>query len=153
MNKPLKSSCHNMAPTISVLPCQKRSLVHFLFPITFLGKLKKMSLIWSYCCFMLYSSTYLFLPLTACYLRGFCAYERTTLCTFNFLYAYTFLHQVLQYAQSQILVKIRFSGKVHKILRNLHRRFDRYYIGQIYSGDFAKICGLLRIYELYVYCG
>ena len=41
MNKPLKSSCHNMAPTISVLPCQKRSLVHFLFPITFLGKLKK----------------------------------------------------------------------------------------------------------------
>ena len=110
---------------------------------------KKMSLIWSYCCFMLYSSTYLFLPLTACYLRGFCAYERTTLCTFNFLYAYTFLHQVLQYAQSQILVKIRFSGKVRKILRNLDRRFDRYYIGQIYSGDFAKICGLLRIYKLY----
>ena len=71
------------------------------------------------------------------------------LCTFNFLYAYTFLHQVLQYAQSQILVKTRFSGKVRKILRNLDRRFDRYYIGQIYSGDFAKICGLLRIYELY----
>ena len=34
-------------------------------------------------------------------------------------------------------------------MRNLHGRFDRYYIGQIYSGDFAKICGLLRIYELY----
>ena len=32
---------------------------------------------------------------------------------------------------------------------NLHRRFDCYYLGQIYSGDFAKICGLLRIYELY----
>ena len=32
-------------------------------------------------------------------------------------------------------------------MRNLHRRFDRYYIGQIYSGDFAKFCGL-RIYEL-----
>ena len=29
----------------------------------------------------------------------------------------------------------------HKNLRNLHR----YYIGQIYSGYFAKICGLLRI--------
>ena len=24
------------------------------------------------------------------------------------------------------------------------------YIGQIYCGDFAKFCGLLRIYELYV---
>ena len=24
-----------------------------------------------------------------------------------------------------------------------------YYIGQIYGGDFAKICGLLRVYELY----
>ena len=37
----------------------------------------------------------------------------------------------------------------HKILRNLHRRFDRYYIGQIYGEYFAKICGLLRIYKLW----
>ena len=36
----------------------------------------------------------------------------------------------------------------HKVLRNLNCRFDRYYIGQIYSGDFAKFFGLLRIYEL-----
>ena len=36
-----------------------------------------------------------------------------------------------------------------KNLQNLHRRFDRYNIGQIYGGDFAKFCGLLRIYELY----
>ena len=34
-------------------------------------------------------------------------------------------------------------------MRNLHHRFDRYYIGQVYGGDFSKICGLLRIYELY----
>ena len=34
-------------------------------------------------------------------------------------------------------------------MQNLHRIFDRYYIGKIYGGDFAKICGLLRIYELY----
>ena len=40
--------------------------------------------------------------------------------------------------------------KVHKILRNLHRRFDRSYIWQIYGGDFANIFGLLRIYELYL---
>ena len=37
----------------------------------------------------------------------------------------------------------------HKILRNLHRRFDPYYIGQIYGGVFSKICGLIRKYELY----
>ena len=36
----------------------------------------------------------------------------------------------------------------HKILQNLHRRFDWHYIGQIYGGDFAKFCGLLRKYEL-----
>ena len=35
------------------------------------------------------------------------------------------------------------------MLRNLHRRFDWHYIGQFYGGDFAKFCGLLRIYELY----
>ena len=35
-------------------------------------------------------------------------------------------------------------------MRNLYHRFDSYYIGQIYGGDFAKICGLLRIYELYL---
>ena len=26
-----------------------------------------------------------------------------------------------------------------------------YYIGQIYRGEFAKMCGLLRIYELYIW--
>ena len=34
-------------------------------------------------------------------------------------------------------------------MQNLPHRFDRYYKGQIYGGVFAKICGLLRIYELY----
>ena len=33
-------------------------------------------------------------------------------------------------------------------MQNLHRRLDRYYIEQIYRGDFAKICGLLKIYEV-----
>ena len=37
----------------------------------------------------------------------------------------------------------------HKILRNLHGRFDWHYIEQIYGGDFANFGGLLRIYELY----
>ena len=35
-------------------------------------------------------------------------------------------------------------------MRNLHQLFDWQYIGQIIGGDFAKFCGLLRIYELYV---
>jgi hypothetical protein len=49
-----------------------------------------------------------------------------------------------------LLRKVHIFREGHKILRTLHRRFDRYYIEQIYSGDFAKFCGLLRIYELYL---
>ena len=37
----------------------------------------------------------------------------------------------------------------HNILRNLHLNFDWHCIGQKYGGDFAKVFGLLRIYELY----
>ena len=32
----------------------------------------------------------------------------------------------------------------------LLRRFDWHYIGQIYGGDFAKFCGLLKVSELYL---
>ena len=46
--------------------------------------------------------------------------------------------------------KVHIFWEGQKILRNLHRRFDRYYIGQIYGGGFAKFCGLIRIYELYI---
>ena len=44
-------------------------------------------------------------------------------------------------------------GKVHifwegqNFLQNLHRRFVLWSASQIYNGDFAKMCGLLRIYE------
>ena len=45
----------------------------------------------------------------------------------------------------------------HNILRNLHLNFDWHCIGQKYGGDFAKVFGLLRIYELYwvgtLWCG
>ena len=37
----------------------------------------------------------------------------------------------------------------HTNLRNLDLTFDGHYIGQKWGGDFAKFCGLLRIYELY----
>ena len=36
------------------------------------------------------------------------------------------------------MFKLHIFWEGHKILRNLHCRFDSYYIGQIYSGDFAK---------------
>ena len=41
--------------------------------------------------------------------------------------------------------KVHIFWEDHTILRNHHRTFDHYYIGQIYGGDFAKSCGLLRI--------
>ena len=45
--------------------------------------------------------------------------------------------------------KLHIFWEGHKILRNLHRRYDWHYTGQIYGGDLAKFCGLLRMYELY----
>ena len=48
-----------------------------------------------------------------------------------------------------VLGKVHIFWEGYKILRNLLRRFDWHYIGQIYDGDFAKFCGLLRIYELW----
>ena len=33
-------------------------------------------------------------------------------------------------------------------MQNLHQLFDGQFIGQIFGGDFAKFCGLIRIYEL-----
>ena len=47
-----------------------------------------------------------------------------------------------------LLRKVHIFREGHKILRNLHRRFDHYNIGQIYGEDFEKNCGLLKKYEL-----
>ena len=44
--------------------------------------------------------------------------------------------------------KVHIFWEGHKILRNLHHRFVLCSIGQIFGGDFAKFCGLLRIYEI-----
>ena len=46
--------------------------------------------------------------------------------------------------------KVHILWEGHKILRNLHLNFVLCSASQIYSGDFAKFCGLLTIYELYV---
>ena len=55
-----------------------------------------------------------------------------------------------QVEQRLIIGKVHIFWESHKILRNLHRRFDLCRASQIYGGDFVKFCGLLRIYELYL---
>ena len=47
------------------------------------------------------------------------------------------------------LLKFLYSEKATIFLWNLHRRFFLSSNGQIYGGDFAKFCGILRIYEFY----
>ena len=49
-----------------------------------------------------------------------------------------------------ILLKLRFCEKATKVLGNHQLKFVLCSNGQIFSGDFAKLCGLLRIYELYI---
>ena len=46
------------------------------------------------------------------------------------------------------VVKFIYSEKATKILRNLPLTFDYSTYGQKLGEDFAKFCGLLRIYEL-----
>ena len=45
-------------------------------------------------------------------------------------------------------VKVHIFWEGHKILQNLPLTFDRMYCSQKLGEDFAKFCGLLRIYEL-----
>ena len=50
---------------------------------------------------------------------------------------------------SGLSIKVHILWEGHKILQNINLLFDWQYIGQIICGDFAKFCGLFRIYELY----
>ena len=50
----------------------------------------------------------------------------------------------------RFVVKVHIFWEGHKILQNLHLTFDCVYCSQMKGGDFAKFCGLLRIYELYL---
>ena len=45
--------------------------------------------------------------------------------------------------------KVHIFWEGHIILQNLHQLFVLCTATQIIGGDFAKFCGLLRIYELY----
>ena len=62
------------------------------------------------------------------------------------------LHWRLKYTwikTGKEIYKVHIFWEGHKILQNLHRRFEWHYIRQIYGRDFAKFCCILRIYELY----
>ena len=76
------------------------------------------------------------------YLSDFSIYECVVPC---YLYNFTIIKW---YQISPFMNKVHIFWEGHKILQNLHRKFDWHYIGQIYSGGFAKFCGLLRICEL-----
>jgi hypothetical protein len=49
---------------------------------------------------------------------------------------------------TKLVHKAHIFWKGNTVLWNLHLTFDWHYIGQKQGGDFAKFCGLLRIYEL-----
>ena len=53
----------------------------------------------------------------------------------------------------RILLKFIYSEKVTKFceISTVDLTGTTYIGGQIYGGDFANFCGLLRIYELYTY--
>ena len=59
-----------------------------------------------------------------------------------------FFHSQLSFPGWWYLVKFIYSEKATKILRNLPLTFDYSTYGQKLGEDFAKFCGLLRIYEL-----
>ena len=50
-------------------------------------------------------------------------------------------------ALQNMFIKVHIFWEGHNILRNLHSRFVLCSDSRIYGGDFAKFCGLLRIYE------
>ena len=59
--------------------------------------------------------------------------------------------QCLKLLHKKLYTEKDMHGKGHKILRNLPLTFDRMHCSQKLGEDFAKFCGLLRIYELYLF--
>ena len=88
--------------------------------------------------------------LTSCFLIRFCHFISFNFGVFSQI---VFLHACKRVRAMQLnlkgnSVKVHIFLEGHKILRNLHRRFVLSSASQIYSGDFAKFCGLFRSYEL-----
>ena len=90
--------------------------------------------------------------------HGFLNFQDTPLIPYDNLWLHNMLEIIYFYilkipstenlCWKRRLVKVHIFWEGHKILRNLHQLFDCQYIGQIIGGDFAKFCGLLRIYQL-----
>ena len=50
----------------------------------------------------------------------------------------------------KIFHKVHVFWERHKILQNLHSRFVLRSVNQMYGGNFAKFCDLLKIYQLWL---
>ena len=73
-------------------------------------------------------------------------------CSLNFLYSCKFKNakavMVQKFKPNIRYIKVHIFWEGHKGLQNLHLTFDCMYCSQKLGEDFAKFCGLLRIYEL-----
>ena len=66
-------------------------------------------------------------------------------------YTYMVITWLILSSSEQGTFKVHIFWEGHKILQNLHQLFVPCTASLIVGGDFAKFCGLLRIYELYLY--
>jgi len=66
------------------------------------------------------------------------------------MYYVFILHNGVKFILEGTFLKFIHSKKATKILLNLPLTFDYSTYGQKLEEDFAKFCGLLRIYELYL---
>ena len=60
-----------------------------------------------------------------------------------------FLQKMYERIRLYYYDKVHIFWEGHKIFQNLHLTFDYSTYNQKLGEDFAKFCGLLRIYELY----
>ena len=68
-----------------------------------------------------------------------------------FLFMYICSTVIISLVNTQLFkIKLHIFWEGHIMLRNLHLTFDCMYCGQKLGEDFAKLCGLLRIYEPYI---
>ena len=78
-------------------------------------------------------------------------FQFVRLCVYRYWYFWRNTLQCVKIIYEDVfeLLKFHIFWEGHKILQNLHRTFVLCSASQIIGGDFAKFCGLLRIYELY----
>ena len=66
------------------------------------------------------------------------------------IYPFSAVFDLMRLKQNEMYIKVHIYWEGHKILRNLQQLFVLCTASQIIGGNFAKFCGLLRIYEVYL---